>query len=533
MREIKLLDCTLRDGAYITGAEFGEASVRGIIGKMASAGVNIIECGWLKNDDFKPGTTYFHCPDDLIPYLGNKDENIVYAVMIDWDRYDLNYLGDCDGRSIDAVRVVFPYGKHNEGIEVASKIKDKGYKVYLQAANTLAYSNEDLLCLAKSVNELKPEALSIVDTFGAMYPEDINRITKILDESIDMGIGLGFHSHNNQQLSFALSMKFSELLDDSKRDCIIDGSLCGMGRGAGNATTELVASFLNRKYKAHYNLDDIMDAIDTYMEYYKEKYDWGYSTPYFIAGMYCCHVNNISYLLKNHRTNFKDMRNIIASLSEEDRKKYDYDLLEEKYIKNQTYYVDDEETIKGLRDEFNGRKVLLIAPGKSSLDKQSEIVEFIKNERPIVIGINSILKGYSYDYIFFVNAARYDYARSAHPDTFNGIRHIVLSNVSTNDEEIVIGFNSVIKRGWEHYDNAMICALRFMKRINAQEVYISGFDGFKMSYNESYADPFLPTLNPGNEWDKLNDEIHAMYKDFKKNVSDMKIVFLTDSIYER
>ena len=80
-------------------------------------------------------------------------------------------------------------------------------------------------------------------------------------------------------------------------------------------------------------MDSIMDAIDIYMEFFKENYEWGYSTPYFIAGMYCCHVNNIAYLLKNHRTSSRDMRNIIESLSQDDRKKYDYDLLEEKYLK--------------------------------------------------------------------------------------------------------------------------------------------------------------------------------------------------------
>jgi hypothetical protein len=84
-----------------------------------------------------------------------------------------------------------------------------------------------------------------------------------------------------------------------------------------------------------------MDASDLYMEYFKANYSWGYSTPYFISGMYCCHVNNIAYLLKNHRTNARDMNEIIKSLDPQDRLKYDYDLLEEKYIENQNRVVDD------------------------------------------------------------------------------------------------------------------------------------------------------------------------------------------------
>ena len=232
--DIKLLDCTLRDGAYIVDGKFGEPAIRGIISKLNESEVDVIECGWLKNPEYEMGTTYYHVPGDLCQYLGKKKKNTIYVVMIDWDRYDLDYLPEYDGSSIDAVRVVFPHGKHREGIEVAKGIKQKGYKVFLQAANTLAYSDEDLISLAQAVNELCPVSLSVVDTFGAMYSDDLERIVAILDERLDGMIGLGFHSHNNQQLSFALSMRFVELLENSGRQVIVDSSLCGMGRGAGN-----------------------------------------------------------------------------------------------------------------------------------------------------------------------------------------------------------------------------------------------------------------------------------------------------------
>ncbi|MGN0915599.1 MAG: hypothetical protein ACI4NE_04515, partial [Succinivibrio sp.] len=100
---IKLLDCTLRDGAYINGANFGYETIRGIIKRMQDAKVEIIECGWLKNDPHKTGSSYFHVPDDLKQYLVNKDPNVTYVTMIDWDRYNLDYLPQCDGKSVDAV----------------------------------------------------------------------------------------------------------------------------------------------------------------------------------------------------------------------------------------------------------------------------------------------------------------------------------------------------------------------------------------------------------------------------------------------
>lgn len=533
-KKISVLDCTLRDGAYIVEAKFGSVAIAGIIKKLQDANVEIIECGWLKNADYQDGTSFYHTPDDLVPYLAEKSARSMYTVMIDWDRYDLGNLPTCDGRSIDAIRVVFPYGKHREGIAVGRGIRKKGYRVLFQAANTLAYNDEDLRDLARDMNEFHPVALSVVDTFGAMYEKDLVRITRILDESLDTDICLGFHSHNNQQLSYALTMRFVELFQNRKRDIIVDASLTGMGRGAGNTATELLANYLNREHAGNYDMDMVMDAIDMYMSYFMEHYTWGYSTPFFIAGMYCCHVNNIAYLMKNHRTNMKDMRNIIESLLPEERKKYDYDLLEKKYLENQNRKVDDEHAIAALRKDYSGRKVLLLAPGRSILSARQKIQAFINEQNPIVVAINAVGPGYQSDYLFLISSIRYDYARESYPTQFAAQKKILLSNIKTKADngELIINFDRVFKRGWVYFDNAVIAFLRLLEKLNVSEVAIAGFDGFKSKYNETYADQALPTLNSDGNWDKVNQEILAMFKDFKATVGDsMQIEFLTESCF--
>ena len=139
MKKIQMLDVTLRDGAYINHSHFGVPALRGIIQKMQDANIEIIECGWLKNAPYEEGSSYYHVPADLIPYLpAQKKQNETYVVMIDWDRYDLNNLPENNGKSIDAIRVVFPHGKAKGGAAVAKEIKAKGYQVYFQIANTLA-----------------------------------------------------------------------------------------------------------------------------------------------------------------------------------------------------------------------------------------------------------------------------------------------------------------------------------------------------------------------------------------------------------
>lgn len=534
-KNVKLLDCTLRDGAYIVNSNFGENAIKGIIKKLQDANVEIIECGWLKDSPHVKGSSFYHVPQDLEQYLIEKCNYAIYTVMIDWDRYDVEQLPENDGLSVDAIRVVFPHGKHKEGINVGEIIKKKGYQVFFQAANTLAYDDDELVELARDMNAAKPVALSLVDTFGAMYEEDLERIASVLDRELEPEIKLGFHSHNNQQLSFALSMNFIKMFKESCRDIIVDASLNGMGRGAGNTPTELIVNYLNQNHY-NYEMDSIMDAIDIYMEYFKENYEWGYSTPYFIAGMYCCHVNNIAYLLKNHRTSSKDMRNIIESLSQADRKKYDYDLLEEKYIENQNRIVDDEVVMKELKEIFKNKILLLIAPGKSAVQEREKIENYIRKNRPVVIAVNALLKEYVYDYIFIANQARYDYAREAYSDRFANIKKILLSNIKVQPgaDEYIVNFNRAIKRGWKHFDNAAICCLRLLDKLQVEQVMIAGFDGFKTKYNESYADPTLPSLNPDNRWDELNEEIRSMFYDVRKTAKSMHhIEFLTESLFEK
>ncbi len=533
-RSIQLLDCTLRDGAYIVDACFGAPAMKGIIGRMGDANVDIVECGWLKDQSYTEGTTFYHQPSDLKPYIGRKNQRCIYAAMIDWDRYDLEGLEDCDGSSVDAIRIVFPREHFRQGVALGDLVKEKGYQVYFQAANTLAYSERELVELAQAVNLAKPKCLSVVDTFGAMDGEDLSRIVSVLDKHVCKEVRLGFHSHNNQQLSFALSMQFVQMLSESGRGIVIDASLCGMGRGAGNTATELAAGFLNRKYHGNYDMDIVMDAIDLYMGYFMEHYEWGYSVPYLIAGMYGAHVNNIAYLMDSHRTNAKDMRNIIESLPQADRWKYDYSLLEEKYLEYQDRAVPDEDSLECLRRQVCGRTVLLLLPGRSVLEQRERIQDYIKRQRPVVVGVNAVLEHYTYHALFFNSSARYTYAKEAYPDLFCRYPKVLSSNIKAEgaQDERVISFHRFIKRGWEHFDNACLMCLRLLDKLGAAHVALAGFDGFSCDHEKSYADAALPRIDPGKKWDALNEEIKEMFLDFQQSVEGaMEIEFLTESKY--
>ena len=227
---------------------------------------------------------------------------------------------------------------------------------------------------------------------------------------------------------------------------------------------------------------------------------------------------------------------MIASLGVEERRHYDYDLLEEKYMENQNRLVDDEDAKRTIKHRINGRTVLLVAPGKSSIKEFDKIKRYTRAENAFVIGVNAILPEYAdiYDAIFFTNSIRYNYAQEAYADIFIKVPKILLSNIKTEplQDELIFKFNLAVKRGWEHFDNAVICVLRLLDRLDVKKVALAGFDGFKHEYNESYADASLPTLNPDGKWDELNEEIKDMFRDVKETtVGKMDIGFVTESIY--
>lgn len=535
MKKIQLLDCTLRDGAYIVDGNFGRNAISGIIKELQEAKIDIVEIGWLKNNNYKDGTTYYHVPEDSLPYLPAKKTGVTYVAMIDWDRYNLDYLPVCDGKSIDAIRVVFPRDKYKEAIKLANPIREKGYRVFFQAANTLGYSDESLIDMVKTVNGVKPEALSIVDTFGAMYEEDLIRITSIVDHNLDKGIKLGLHSHNNLQQSFSLAMAFVRMFAGSDREIVIDSSLAGMGRGAGNATTELLAGYLNRFCHKDYDINIIMDTIDLYMTKFLSEYEWGYSIPYFLSGTYCAHVNNIAYLKKSHRTTNADIKSILESMPADKRLVYDYDFLEGKYVEYKAREIDDSATVLQLREALSEKQVCLIAPGINA-SKPYAMEDIIKNDDAIVkIGINAVVEGYSYDFLFFSNEMRYKYAKKAYGHVLNNSRIILTSNILRIQDELeyesayVVNYNDITKRGWVHFDNSTIIFLRLLDKLHVKNVMLVGFDGYGLE--TTYADTLLQSNIDMKEKALLNEEISDMLDDFYKAHSDFNIQFLTESVF--
>ena len=193
---IQLLDCTLRDGGYLVDTMFGETFVKGFTRSMTDAGLNVVEVGFLKDEPHRTGSTIYNNAAQIRPYLPRqRREGVSYVCLSDYSRYHISNLEPYDGTSIDGVRACFFKKERKDVLDFCREIKRKGYKLYVQPVDILGYSDEELLDLIADVNEIGPYAFSTVDTFGSMYPEDLPRVFRLINEHLAPGVRMGFHSH--------------------------------------------------------------------------------------------------------------------------------------------------------------------------------------------------------------------------------------------------------------------------------------------------------------------------------------------------
>jgi 4-hydroxy 2-oxovalerate aldolase len=314
MDKFNLLDCTLRDGGYITNWEFSENSMKDIIQELFDANMDYIEVGYLNNKPYVPNTAIFNNIDQISILLPQQKNGSMILAMADVTQFFPENITPYNGMSIDGIRVVFYKHQIEEAIKLCESVKQNEYKLFVQPMVTIDYTIDEYTKLAKEIASLDPYAVAIVDSFGYMLKQDFRRYFKILDNVLPAKTLIGFHSHNNMQLAFVTAQ---DILDyKTHRSLIIDSSLYGMGRGAGNLNTELIANYYNMNLGYKYDIIKIIDLISRYIMPIMKTKKWGYSPYFFLTGMYHCHPNFASYLLDEHDvsvSDFKEFLEIIPS----------------------------------------------------------------------------------------------------------------------------------------------------------------------------------------------------------------------------
>lgn len=535
MKKVKVLDCTLRDGGRIINCEFDDKTILGMLQDLSDANIDIVEIGFLRDKkmvEYKGNSTFFTEPEQIDAIVSRSNLKADVVAFIDYGMYDFGILPMSDGHFVKGIRVGFTKkqfeSKKEEIREALNVVKERGYKLFVQGVNSLAYSDREMLDLIDLINDIHPYSFGIVDTYGAMYLEDLVHYYDLIDYNLDEDISIDIHSHNNFQSSFAFAQEIVRL-SEGKRNIILDSTLNGMGKCAGNLNTELIADYLNKKKYFDYDLDLILDSIDRYLTPLRDNNMWGYSIPAFMAGKYKSHPNNIIYLTEKYRLSSKDIKYIISGIDEDKRQRYDYDNIQKIYKEYNDSVLDDAMLIDDLKSEFKNKKVLVLAPGSSILNYRDEISKIANDEKTKVISVSFVPADIRCDYHFFANAIRWGQVSKY----VERSRCIVTSNIHEMiDGTKMVSYSSLITEDSKLYDNSTIMLLNLLKRSNVSEILIAGFDGLKDN-EENYAGIGFVNSGHGLSVDENNSVIRKMFNDYCKRMEGKATIkLITPSIYE-
>jgi 4-hydroxy 2-oxovalerate aldolase len=278
--QIKVLDCTIRDGGLINKWQFSDALVSKTYQTLSRAGVDYMEIGYKSSEKYfsrvENGAWKFCTEEDLKKIVGDKSSGLKLSAMADIGRIDADDILPKGDSLLDMIRVACYAHETDKGISLAHHCQDKGYEVTI---NLMAVSKVIERDLDEALNDLSKSSVPVVylvDSFGNMYSEQIHFLAKKYFEAMP-GKELGIHTHNNQQLAFANTIE--AIIAGINR---IDATIYGMGRGAGNCPLELLMSFLKNP---KFNIGPVLEIIQEMFIPMKAEVEWGYHIPYMITGI--------------------------------------------------------------------------------------------------------------------------------------------------------------------------------------------------------------------------------------------------------
>lgn len=516
MSKIRVLDCTLRDGGYCNNWTFGKDNIQTIINGLLEANIDIIECGYLsQKKEFDIDKTQHTSFKQVGQFIPSDREGKIFVAMINFGEYAIEDIPVYDGTSVDGIRVCFKKKQRIEAMEFARKLKEKGYKVFIQGMVSLSFSDEEFVDFIKSTNEIEPYAFYIVDSFGMMKGKDLIRLFYTVEHNLLPSIYIGFHSHNNMQLAYSNCLSLTQV--QSNRSIIIDSSIYGMGRGAGNLNTELFTEYLNENHNANYHLKPLLSIVDDILDgFYKKNY-WGYSLPNYISAKNNAHPSYAGFLDDKKTLTVEDMENIFQLMDEDKKVGYDKQYIEELYTRYLATGKVQEEHKDDLAARLKGKTIILVAPGKSSIEEKDKI----ENADGVIVSVN-----FDYpnsDFVFLSNLRRY---RELPEDSLK--KTIITSNITSDKVYMQTRYRELLNNVESVKDNAGLLAIKFLMLYGVSEILLAGFDGYSHDTRENYVNLKMEFITRNAVLDAMNEGMGEVLADLSKKI---KISFLTTPRY--
>jgi len=301
--EIKVLDCTVRDGGLMNDHRFDDGFVKNVYDALVAAGVDYMELGYKASKKLFAPTDYgpwkFCDEDDIRRIVGENDTDLKLTAMADAERTDYHTdILPCEDSVLDVIRVATYVHQIPTAIDMLKDAHDKGYETTINLMAVSAVQERELDVAIDTLADTPVGTIYLLDSWGAFYSEQIQSLmAKYVAVAEPRGKQVGIHAHNNQNLAYANTI--TAIIEGANR---LDATIDGMGRGAGNCPMELLLGFLhNPKFRVR----PILKCLQEDVLPLKECMNWGCQVPYMLTGLLNQHPRAaMKFLASDDRKNF-------------------------------------------------------------------------------------------------------------------------------------------------------------------------------------------------------------------------------------
>lgn len=440
-RKFQILDCTIRDGGYVNDWQFDSKLVRESYRTLSKSGVDYVELGFRsssKHFDPKKYGEWRFCTEEKLQEITKGIKGAKIGVMGDFGKFDLEDLDQKANSCVDIVRLAAHKHKLMEAIDFLQKVKEKGYVVSLQCMGYSKFTEEETAGLVERLKDSDIDYVYVADSYGSIFPFQMEAFFRPLLEL--ERIKVGFHPHNNIQMAFANTLEAIRLGVH-----IIDTSIYGIGRGAGNLPTEILLSYLIKQGEDRYNAIPVLNCIDQFFIDLNKTTPWGYQLPYMISGIFDSHPNYAKELLRRKEYDIEEIWKAMEGVNEIDAIGFNVDLLDnlenyglikgkkvDVYVRQKSGQKDQIKDSIRYADRHENREFLVLANGPNLKKYKPQIDQFIKKHDPVILGANFLNSLFVPHYHAFNNKKRF----KSHINSVNDQSDLLLG---TNFSEELIG----------------------------------------------------------------------------------------------
>lgn len=462
-------------------------------------------------------STLFDSVSSVDKVLNDMPNTAMKVLMIDLFSFNFNSLPLKTNTKIDGIRLAFHKQDINEAIEASRKIIDLGYKLFLQPMVTKNYNSTEFKTLIKKANELKVYAFYVVDSFGSMTLGEFRNYINLANRNLEKDIKLGYHSHNNMQLAFSNAIDLCSSLPD--RDVIIDSSIYGMGRGAGNLNTELITDYLNNNFYKKYEIFPLLEIIDEILVSYFKQNPWGFSPVQYLSASLNCHPAYASYLVNKKSNHIADIFKVLKKIPLEFKDNFNEKVVNMLY---QDFLLSNKTEPRGKLNIPKDKKILLVASGNSIISNLEKIKQKIESGDYFTIALNHKPK-FPCDCHFFSNQQRFDVFK----DTISSKKLYVTTNILCKEVGAVLCLKDFAFIKDSFVTNVVLIILNYLISKKVKSVEIAGLDGYEIG-RDSYAYNETSVIENKDLFNDFNNSIRASLLKLKDSI---KIDLITPSIF--